>query len=77
MFPVMHFEKGRVKWSHPKKPFCILTMESGRDVFLHQNDFAGEWPPRYYKLIRFEAVETPGQKCPFKALNAEVCGGGQ
>ena len=71
----MHFEKGRVKWSSPKKPFCFITMPDGRDVFLHQDDFAGDWPPRYCKSVKFELLDTGHKTCQLRAKHAELIGG--
>jgi hypothetical protein len=74
MLPALVFEKGRVKWSSAKKNFCYLTMDDGRDVFLHRDDFDGEWPPSYYKAIKFELIETAHKTCPRRAKLAERMG---
>ena len=71
------FQKGRVKWSSSKKPFCYLTMADGRDVFLHRDDFQGDWPPPYYKSLKFELLETGHKICPRRAKHAELIGDGR
>jgi cold shock CspA family protein len=67
--------KGHVKWSNPKKPFCYLTLDDGRDVFLHRDDFEGEWPPTYYQTLKFELLKTGHKTCPLRAKHAALIGG--
>ena len=75
MLPAMALQKGRVKWSSSKKNFCYLSMDDGRDVFLHRDDFDGEWPPQYHKSLKFELLETGHKTCPWRAKCAELLGG--
>jgi hypothetical protein len=49
-------------------------MADGRDVFLHRDDFQGDWPPLYYKSLKFELLETGHKICPRRAKHAELIG---
>lgn len=60
-----------VKWSTARKPFCYLTMPDGRDVFLHQDDFDGDWPPPYRAAVEFALLENNHPRCKFRAKNAK------
>jgi hypothetical protein len=70
-------EKGHVVWSDPQRNYTFLEMEDGRQVHLHRNDFAGDWPPPYHKLVVFKLIPTPQQKCKWKAKFAKRPGGAQ
>lgn len=61
-----------VKWSTHKKNFCILKLSDSREVFLHADDFEGEWPPKYWATVEFTPLETPGQRTPIRAKEARI-----
>jgi cold shock CspA family protein len=63
-----------VKWSTARKNFCYLTLRDGRDVFLHRDDFAPEWPPKYRDAVEFDLVETGHKTCPLRAKDARTAG---
>ncbi len=67
-------KRALVKWSNPQKNFCYLTLPDQRDVFLHRDDFAGEWPPQYMKTVIFELVESGHRSCPLRAKEANIVG---
>jgi cold shock CspA family protein len=71
-FPLTPLRKtAKVKWSTARKNFCYLTLADGRDVFLHKDDFTGEWPPRYRDAVGFDLLETGHKTCPLRAKDAK------
>ena len=62
---------GTPKWSTARKNFLILKMPDGREVFLHADDFSGDWPPPYRSKIKFNLLETGHKTCPLRAKDAE------
>lgn len=71
----LDFHKGRVKWRASKTNYTFLAMDDGREVYLHRDDFDGEWPPRYHKSVKFERLlYTQHKKCAWRAKEAEMLG---
>jgi hypothetical protein len=64
--------RGSVKWGSPQKNFCYLQLPDGRDVFLHRDDFSGEWPPRYMHTVIFELIKTGHRVCGLRAKEANT-----
>ena len=60
-----------MKWATSRKNFTYLTMADGQDVFLHQDDFDGTWPPKYRDTVEFELLEVNHPRCKFRAKDAK------
>ncbi len=74
-FPAPSLRKtGKVKWHATKKNFTYVTMADGQDVFLHQDDFDGDWPPPYHKSVEFDLLENNHPRCKFRAKEARLLG---
>ncbi len=72
-FPLIPARKtGTVKWPATRKTYTYLTMPDGRDVFLHQDDFDGQWPPRYCGEVEFDLIETGHKTCAWRAKEAKA-----
>lgn len=52
-------EKGKVKWFSNKKGYGFITLESGRDIFVHHSSIQGEG---YKSLEEGQEVECEVQK---------------
>jgi len=71
-FPLTPLRKtGTVKWPASRKTYTYLVMPDGQDVFLHQDDFDGDWPPRYRGTVEFDLLETGHKTCPLRAKEAK------
>jgi CspA family cold shock protein len=46
--------KGKVKWFNSQKGFGFITMENGKDIFVHHNEIQGQG---YKSLDEGEEVE--------------------
>jgi hypothetical protein len=73
MRPEEHFDLGRVRYV-TQKNYVHLDMDDGRVVFMHKDQYGGNWPPPYYTLVKFKIVKGSYVKNPWKATLAEPCG---
>jgi hypothetical protein len=66
--PAVH--AGTVKFLTSKN-YCYLKLADGRDAFLHQDDYDGDWPPPYMKTVVFERlIDTKHPKNRWRAKEA-------
>jgi len=63
--------KGRVKWFNEKKGYGFITMEDGKDVFVHYSNIEGEGFRSLQEGDEVECEVTQGAKGP-QAANVRV-----
>ncbi|MDA2919636.1 cold-shock protein [Desulfobacterota bacterium AH_259_B03_O07] len=57
-------EIGTVKWFNATKGYGFIERENGKDVFVHQNEIAGDGYRSLNEGQRVEFTVTEGQKGP-------------
>ncbi len=57
-------EIGTVKWFNATKGYGFIERENGKDVFVHQNEIAGDGYRSLDEGQRVEFTVTEGQKGP-------------
>jgi CspA family cold shock protein len=63
--------KGQVKWFNEKKGYGFITMEDGKDVFVHFSEIQGEGFKSLQEGDGVECEVTKGPKGP-QATNVKV-----
>jgi CspA family cold shock protein len=63
--------KGKVKWFNEKKGYGFITMEDGKDVFVHFSEIQGEGFKSLQEGDGVECEVTKGPKGP-QATNVKV-----
>ncbi len=56
--------KGKVKWFNEKKGYGFITMEDGKDVFVHYSSIEGEGFKSLQEGDEVECEVTQGAKGP-------------
>jgi cold shock CspA family protein len=63
---------GYVKWATVKKNYTYLVMPDGQDVYIHKDDFEGDWPPPYRRTVEFDLLEVNHPRCKYRAKEAQL-----